>query len=187
MDKTKLFNDLESTTSELLGVLSEFSYERFNRLPFEGSWTAGQVADHLFQAEQGAPALMTGTTTQTTRSPEQFVKPLDDIFLDFSTKLKSPNFILPTSGPHDQNEYYRLFEANRKNIQDLAATLDLTQTCNDFEMPGIGHLTRFELLRFIVAHSTRHIRQLKNILSHVGKNEQPTAHHLNITEHTGNL
>ncbi len=169
MDKRQLLQDLERNTGDLLQVLGEFNNDQFNRLPFEGSWTAGQVADHLFRAERGAPVLMTGNIKQTTRDPEQFVKPLDDIFLDFSTKLKSPDFILPSDGPHDQAEYYNKFEATRKNIQELAANLDLTETCAEFDMPGIGHLTRFELLRFIVAHSTRHIRQLKNIHSLVGK------------------
>jgi len=167
VDKGQLLKDLERTTRDLLQVLSEFNNEQFNRLPFEGSWTGGQVADHLFRAERGAPALMTGNTKQTTRDPEQFVKPLDDVFLDFSTKLKSPDFIIPSDGPHDQAEYYKKFEVTRKNIQELAAKLDLTETCTEFDMPKIGQLTRFELLRFIVAHSKRHIRQLNNIYSHV--------------------
>ena len=170
MDKVQLLKDLERTTRELLQVLGEFTNEQFNSLPFEGSWTAGQVADHLFRAERGAPALMTGNTEQTTRDPEQFVKPLDDAFLDFSTKMKSPDFILPSNGPHDPGEYYNKFEAIRKNIQELAAKLDLTKTCTGFDMPKIGHMTRFELLRFTVAHSTRHIRQLNNIHSHIGEN-----------------
>jgi uncharacterized damage-inducible protein DinB len=167
MDKVQLLRDLERTTRDLLQVLGEFNNEQFNRLPFEGSWTAGQVADHLFRAERGAPALMTGNTHQTTRNPEQFVKPLDDAFLDFSTKMKSPDFILPSDGPHDQVEYYNKFEAIRKNILELAAKLDLTETCTEFDMPKLGHMTRYELLRFTVAHSTRHIRQLKNIHRHV--------------------
>ena len=41
--------------------------------------------------------------------------------------------------------------------------LDLSATCLDFEMPGIGALTRLEWLWFYVWHTQRHLRQVKNI------------------------
>ena len=40
--------EFEETTFDLGKVLSSFSQEEFNKIPFEGSWTAGQVAEHLF-------------------------------------------------------------------------------------------------------------------------------------------
>jgi DinB superfamily len=167
MDKERLIEKLNKTTHDLLEMISAYNEEQFNTVPFEGSWTAGQVCDHLFKAEGGMPQLITGATEMTERDPGEKAKPIDDIFLDFSTKLKSPDFILPGNGPHSQSAYYNKFQNNRSSLKNLAETIDLTETCTAFEMPVMGHLTRYELLRFVVAHSARHIHQLKNIRAHL--------------------
>jgi hypothetical protein len=40
---------------------------------------------------------------------------------------------------------------------------DLTLTCLDFELPGMGNLTIYEMLHFGVFHTQSHLSQLKNI------------------------
>jgi hypothetical protein len=42
---------------------------------------------------------------------------------------------------------------------------DLTALCMGFELPKIGTMTRYEWFRFLAAHTTRHLYQLKNIYS----------------------
>ena len=39
--------DFENTNVELLQLFSSFNQEQINVVPFEGSWTAGQLAEHL--------------------------------------------------------------------------------------------------------------------------------------------
>ena len=44
-DQDKLFYSVDNVTSELLALVSSFSDEELNQIPFEGSWTAAQVGD----------------------------------------------------------------------------------------------------------------------------------------------
>ena len=47
LDTKELFISIDETTSELLKVLSSFNEHQINTVPFENSWTAAQVADHI--------------------------------------------------------------------------------------------------------------------------------------------
>lgn len=156
-----LVTELEQAKSGLLTALAAISDEQFNIVPFEGSWTAGQVSDHLLQS-LGVEVLY-GQTEPTERAPDQNVAQLGAIFLDFSTKLQSPDFILPGDGPHDRQAYIKDLDNRFNKLIEAAKTLDLSQTCLDFKMPVMGALTRLEFLWFYVFHTKRHTYQLQNI------------------------
>lgn len=162
--KNKILTGLQETTHDLLDVISKFTQEEFNRVPFEGSWTPGQVADHIAKAEAGMPAVWQGKTQPTERAADEKVPILEKIFLDFSTKLKSPDFILPSNETLDKETLYRSIKNNRAKIEELAATIDLSLTYTDFSFPTIGALTGIEGAVFITVHSKRHIHQLRNML-----------------------
>lgn len=167
-DLNKLLKELDITARELLQIIAGFSQEQFNKIPFTGSWTAGQVSEHLLKSVEGMPALITGNTRPTTeRKPDAHVMTIESIFLDFDTKMKSPDFILPADGPHDRNALLTSFRACLDEIAMKARTIDLTLTCTDFPFPGIGELTRWELICFAICHARRHTLQLKNIYRHV--------------------
>ena len=38
--------EIKQTAADLLQALEAFNEHSFNQVPFEGSWTAGQVAEH---------------------------------------------------------------------------------------------------------------------------------------------
>lgn len=162
--KNKILADLQETTQDLLDTISKFTQEEFNRVPFEGSWTPGQVADHIAKAEAGMPAVWQGRTHPTERAADEKVPILEKIFLDFSTKLKSPDFILPSNDPLDKQTLYHSIKNTRAKIEELAATIDLSLTYMDFSFPTIGTLTGIEGAVFIISHSKRHIHQLRNML-----------------------
>jgi hypothetical protein len=163
--KNKILADIQETTHDLLDVISKFTQEEFNQVPFEGSWTPGQVVDHLAKAEAGMPAVWQGRTQPTERAADEKVPILEKIFLDFSTKLKSPPFILPSNEPLDKQALYNSVKNTRVKIEELAATIDLSLTYMDFSFPAIGELTGIEGAVFIISHSKRHIRQLRNMLA----------------------
>lgn len=158
---TELNAEIKETAATLLSSLSAFSEEQLNKVPFEGSWTAGQVSEHLVNAVSAD--LLYGTTTDTERKPDVMVQALRDQFLDFSTKMKSPDFTLPSDGPHDKEVLKGQLQKIWDEIADAAATLDLSKTCLDFELPGAGFLTRLEWLNFMVVHTKRHTHQLNKI------------------------
>ncbi|WAC14513.1 DinB family protein [Dyadobacter pollutisoli] len=167
MKTTDILKDLDETTHDFLKVLSAFEAEQVNIVPFEGSWTAGQVAEHVLKSEAGLPDILLGPTAHEKRASDEKVAIINSIFLDFSTKMQAPSFIIPSEGPHDQQQLLASFTKKRSQIAAVAGTEDLTLTCMSFRFPNLGELTRVEWLSFIIAHSKRHTFQLRNIFEKV--------------------
>lgn len=165
IDKETLIAALNQNTGALLKLIAAFDDARFNEVPFAGSWTAGQVADHLLQSESGIPETLEGSTRITERKADEMVPVIASIFLDFSTKMKSPDFILPSDGHHDPKAYYEKFRHSRSQLGVLIEALDLTVTCTSFPFPQLGELTRYEWLNFGLCHAKRHTHQMENIYS----------------------
>lgn len=160
----QLAADLQAAYAEMMRVLSVFDDRQLNELPFEGSWTAGQVVDHILQS---TAALPDNHTVPARRRPDEKVKGLSDAFLNFDTKFKSPDFILPGSGPFSVELQLATLQQFSDKHQQKIAQGGLEELCSDFELPVIGALTRFEWLSFFVVHIIRHTHQLKNIARHL--------------------
>lgn len=161
--KEQAINEYKTATDNFLKVLAIFNEQQFNALPFEGSWTAGQVADHMLKSQTGLPQVLTGNTKPANREPNAANGMIENIFLDFSTKLKSPAFILPTEEPLNRADMLNKYRGKSEEIQQTAQPLDDTDICLDFEVPGTGPFTRQEWLHFVACHTIRHTRQLENI------------------------
>lgn len=164
-----LLADLDSNTNELLRTIAAFTNEQFNTLPFEGSWTAGKVAEHLFKSESGLSIVLKGNSQPTERPADEKTEAIRSIFLDFDTKLKSPDFILPSEGRKEKETFLDGFQKNRIAIKELAKSIDLSRSFVDVPFPGLGVFTGYEWIFFITCHSIRHTRQLKNIYAIVNK------------------
>lgn len=167
MNRNELLEELENSTKELLDILRSFDSRQINKIPFEGSWSAGQVAEHLLKAESGVPGTLTGPVKPVERPGDEKIPAIEAVFLDFSTKLKSPEFILPGPGPHEKETLLRGFDVVRKKIDGIGRSADLTMTCTGFSLPQMGELTRLEWIHFVVCHSRRHVRQMERIRRHV--------------------
>lgn len=158
---TELNTEIKETANALLQTLAAFNKEQLNKVPYADSWTAGQVGEHLIKAVSAG--ILYGTTKDTERPPDVMVKPLRDQFLNFDIKMESPDFILPSDGPHDKEATINKLQGVWKELAEAADTLDLTKTCLDFTIPGVEPMTRLEWLNFYIAHTKRHTHQLKNI------------------------
>jgi hypothetical protein len=172
--KEQLITEFNETTHDLLATLSQFTQEAFNKIPFKGSWTAGQVAEHLYKSESNIVKALNGNSETTDRDPYKHIEVIQKVFLDYTIKLQSPEFIIPSDEPKNKNQFVRYFEDTRKELKILLNTLDLDKTFTDFSFPQLGHLTGWECICFVVCHSKRHIRQMKNI-----------AHRLKASQKTG--
>jgi hypothetical protein len=157
-----LIKEIKVTYSVLLQTLSRYEADEMDIIPFEGSWTAGQVAEHIIKSGSGICGFLQGPTEPTHRPIDQKVATIKSVFLDFTIKMQSPDFILPTQTSHHKDAQVNTLESIRNELLQ-AATLDLSHTCTGFELPGIGMLTRLEWLYFNCFHTQRHIRQLGNI------------------------
>lgn len=164
IDTKKLAVQVEQTGASVIDELNLFSEEQLNIVPFEGSWTGGQVGEHLLKSAGVVETIFGRTAPTTSRAPDGKV-PMLRIFLDFSIKMKSPDFILPSDGFHARQPLIDQLQKDWERLGEAVDTLDLSETCLDFEMPGVGQLTRLEWISFYVYHSKRHLHQLRNILA----------------------
>jgi hypothetical protein len=162
-DNKTLTGRFTSVIDELTTLLSSFTTEQFNSIPFEGSWTTGQVATHLLKSYSGAPAFLQGPVKETKRDPAQHVGPLHQLFTDHTRKIKAPAFLLPEEKTYNKAELINSIKAISGQIAEAVRDSDLSETCMGFALPTIGEMTRLEWIHFIILHTERHIHQLKNI------------------------
>ena len=155
---------LEGATSEFLAVVSSFNEERINTVPFENSWTAAQVADHVTQSNRSMVQALSSGGKTTPRDIAKGVTKLKELFLNFDAKLQSPKFILPT---HHTYKRERIIAELKNSIEQLRAsanTVDLSETVSH---RVFGDITKLEIVHFVVYHTQRHIHQLKNIFDKI--------------------
>jgi hypothetical protein len=165
--KNALSNEITDTKNKLLKALDLFDRDNINAVPFDGSWTGGQVAEHVLKSLSGVLQNVTGPVKPTERNPAEYVKPLGDIFLNMDIKMKSPDFILPSIDPKEKSSLAASLGTALDGIKTVAIAEDLSATCTGFEMPTLGALTRLEWISFASFHTKRHTRQLKNIINHL--------------------
>lgn len=156
----ELYQEFEAATNAYISIVAALSQDEINTVPFEGSWTAAQVTEHLCKSDNAMIKALTGPVQPTNRPADENVNNLSAIFLDFSTKLPSPEFIIPAAGTHDKEDLLKFFKAGREQIGKAIKTLDLTASCH---MPIFGEPTRLELIAFIIFHTRRHTNQVKHI------------------------
>lgn len=169
IDREILFKQMEKATDELLSALSSFNQDNINRIPFAGSWTAGQVGEHLLKS-YGVVETLNGRVEETRRDPLQNDAMLKDAFLNFDVKMNAPDFILPEKKDYPKQQLINSLKQRIDEIKHAIQSLELTATCVDFALPNLGALTRIEWLNFVVYHTKRHTHQLKKIFDLVWKN-----------------
>lgn len=162
-DMATLIEAIEKTNNDVVKLLSALSQEQLNTIPFEGSWTAAQVADHIYKFQYGMPGLMNGETKPTDRKPDEQEPSIKSIFLDFTAKYQAPEFVVPETAPLNKEELINKINANTRAISETMNALDLSETCLAFVLPGSPEFTRMEWGYFVLYHTQRHLRQLENI------------------------
>ncbi len=163
MDIKTTSTEAGKTFNDLLQTLSSIEEKKINTIPFPDSWTAAQVAQHIILSAGGFVQLLNGPDKDTERDPEANIPNLKATFLNFDTKMKSPDFIVPEVKNYDKQELVHSLQDIETGLVKAIETLDVTKTCTAFELPGSGFLTRAEGITFAIVHTQRHVHQLKNI------------------------
>lgn len=161
--KNDINAELESAFADLESALEQFDENKFNVIPFEGSWSAAQAADHLLKANSGAAETMMGNTKETEREPDANEDSIRSFMLNLDTKFVSPEFIIPSAVPIEQELMLESTSETANRLRNIMLEEDLTKTCTDFALPGLGELTRYEWLCFAVCHTKRHTHQINKI------------------------
>lgn len=161
-----LFKSFNETTSEFIKTISSFSKEEINTIPFENSWTAAQVAEHVLLSNNSMIKSLSEKGTAGLRNIEEGVLNLKRIFLNFDEKLQSPKFILPTKEKYDKEILIPALQSSMEQLMQLSGETDLSEIINH---TIFGDISKLEIVHFIVYHTQRHTQQLKNILKQVKK------------------
>lgn len=163
INKDEIANELSEALSELLNAVELFDEIQYNKIPFENSWTAGQVVAHLSLSNNGFLDVLNAQVADTSRSIDEQKPQLKAIFLNFGNKMKSPDFILPQLKAYDREMQLSEIVKIRAGLIKAINDLDLSKTCISFPLPGLGNLTRLEAIYFVIYHTERHTHQLKEI------------------------
>lgn len=163
LSTTQLLNSFDSTASEFLSLLSSFDESEFNVIPFEGSWTAGQLGEHILKSATGITQMLSGNALPADRPADKNVETLKLIFLDFTTKGKAAIPVTPSDDPKDKEKLINALSEKMADMRHIAKTSDLSLLCTAVPFPTIGLLTRWEWISFVIYHTQRHTHQLQNI------------------------
>jgi len=159
----KILKDLIPVLSKFEMLFNDFEHSKVNTIPFEGSWTAGQLVQHMFLSNSGFVEMINGPVEETNRPADLMIEKIKEDFLNFDIKMESPDFICPEAKNYNKNELLQKLDQVKSNITAEVVNLDLTKTCNSFQLPVYGFLTRLEAVYFVIYHTQRHTEQLANI------------------------
>ena len=157
--------EAEKTFDEFIQYLSSIRSDSYNIIPFAGSWTPGQLAEHVILSAAGFVEILNGPVEDTRRDPEQHVGQLTTMFLDSSTKMESPEFIRPEEREYDQQDQVHSLRTIKVGLLKAVQTANLDKLCTAFELPVLGYLSGAEAVTFTTVHTQRHLHQLKNMIN----------------------
>ncbi|RCH55200.1 hypothetical protein DJ568_08415 [Mucilaginibacter hurinus] len=152
----------DSTMDDLINLLSTFSDNEVNIIPYEGSWTPGQMAAHVHKVTTGFIDMLNGPVKDTHRQTDEYAAQIKEDFLNYSIHMESPEFVLPDIKDYDRGGLITSLINAREDLSALVKSVDLSKTCTSFK-PGPEYLTRYEALTFVTYHNQRHIWQLNRM------------------------
>lgn len=159
--KEEILAAIEDSIQEMLQLVSSLDAEQLNRVPYAGSWTAGQLFSHVTKSIHGMGNLMPKPSEPAQRDPGEKIAGLKNTFLNFSTKMQSPDFILPDPGPYEKEPTIQALTGafDKMKAGTIPANLDELLTGLPF-----GEVTKLELLHFVLYHTQRHTEQMRRIV-----------------------
>jgi hypothetical protein len=165
----QLFASLDKTTGEFLQLVSSFGDDAINTIPFKNSWTAAQVADHVTKSNRSVIQSLHVAGKTSKRGADERADELKQLFLNFSTKLHSPDFILPARDIYDKEKLLSDLKDSIDEIRHLSESVNLFES---LDHRAFGDITKLEILHFVVYHTQRHIHQLNKIFQSVRNNNK---------------
>ena len=170
MMQHEVITQFEIVSSELLSLLTPLKQDQLNKKPFDGSWSAGQIGEHLSKS-YGVVETLNGKVRaiekNSIRRADQKVASVKSLFLNFDIKMSSPKAILPSKKTIDRKVLLRGLRNRISELITVAKYKDLMVVCSDYSIPEYGEFTRLEWMWFNVFHTKRHIHQLEQIIKKI--------------------
>lgn len=158
--QTQTKQQLTEANQQFIQLFSSFDDEQINKVPFLDSWTPAQVAEHILKSEKGMLQALKTPGKMIDRKADARAHELRDVFLNFNTKLQSPDFIIPEQRDYNKEQLYtQLVDL----ASQLAATIDVVNSGEAVKDIPLGEITKEEVTYFLTYHTQRHIHQLQHI------------------------
>jgi hypothetical protein len=160
LNKNELFVSIDKVMSQVIEMFTSLDEGKINSVPFKDSWTAAQLMRHITKSTNGMAKALGTKSAPAARSSDERVPELKKIFLDFSKKFKSPEFIVPENETYDKETSIRELEASVRELKENAEQSNLNEITD--KLP-LGPITKLEILHFVLFHTKRHLHQLEKI------------------------
>lgn len=162
-NKVEMYEYLKKVFFDIEDKIELFDVNSYNKVVANDSWTAGQIVEHVLLSAEKFDEVVNGEVEETSRAFDKLKAQLKAILLSFETKLKSPDFIYPALKEYQPIDHTQRIQKVVENLKEAVHNLDLTKTCVSFPLPGLGNLTRYEAIYFVIYHTERHLNQLHKI------------------------
>jgi hypothetical protein len=167
--KESIINQLQAVLDETVQLLSPLDKEQLNTVPFKGSWTPAQVGQHLLLSETGIDELLLTPTEIAKRQPDEKVEETRKLFLDYTIKMESPDFILPEDKEYSHDILVEPLKEIKVKITEAANTANLNEVAPLPKGHPFEGYTKLELVHFVTYHTMRHNHQIKNMMPMIKK------------------
>jgi len=154
--------EYKSSIQQFLQVLAAVDVERFNTMPFEGSWTPGQVAEHIILSLQGVPHMLI-EAKPVNRAANEKCEAIAGVFLNFDLKFKASPAITPSNEAKNKEVIMNKLRQVSNRMIETMLLYDYTEECTLAEVPTLGFLTRLEWLCLANYHIQKHTHQLRQM------------------------
>lgn len=159
-DKKELLASIDEVVTELQGLMASLDKDEINNIPYEDSWTAAQLFRHVAKSTAGIGKAMTMDGKTAERDPGEKIAGFKKTFLDFSHKMKSPDFIVPEKGPYEKEAIMKELSEAFEQLKEGTTKANLSTIVEGLPF---GPVTKLEMLHFAWYHTQRHLHQMRKI------------------------
>lgn len=163
----EIVNELGSALDNTAALIESFNQEELNKVPFAGSWTAAQVARHIYLSLAGLDKLFNAPAEPANRPVGQQVNEFKELMGNMDIKMQSPEYIVPEDKHFDKQDLIESLKEVKKIAVDAAINTNLETVPPLEDGHPLKGVTKLELVHFLTYHTQRHNRQIKNIRSNV--------------------
>jgi uncharacterized protein YndB with AHSA1/START domain len=157
--KNEIIPAMMVVAMQVVGLARSLDEEKWNTVPYKGSWTPAQLIRHLLKSVSGIGPLIQKPSTPPERNPGERIIQLKQNFLDITKIMHSPEFIVPEKMHYNKQSLITEFEAALAPLTKLK-DVNLNELITGLPL---GPITKLEIIHFIFYHFQRHLIQMKRI------------------------
>ncbi len=160
LESKDVIEAVEDAVLTLLAIASSLDNRELNRIPYNNSWSAGQLLRHVSKSMNAMAMAMDMKGKEAERNPAERIPEMKKIFQDYSHKMKSPAMVVPESGPYEKELIMAKLSRSLHRVQESGRKAVLNEMADNLP---VGPVTKLEVLYFILYHTERHVYQMKKI------------------------